>query len=91
MKLPGEASLAFEIEAAEDGVGRCRLVQTARYKPRGLLGLAYWYGVLPLHGYVFRGMLEGIKRAAEELALGDGPASGAASEAARVSAAGESE
>jgi hypothetical protein len=27
---------------------RSRLVQTARFRPRGLLGLAYWYGVMRL-------------------------------------------
>ncbi|MCY2953555.1 MAG: DUF2867 domain-containing protein [Planctomycetota bacterium] len=37
----------------------------ARFKPRGLAGLAYRYAVLPLHGYVFRGMLNGIRREAE--------------------------
>ena len=60
MKLPGEALLEFVIEPGEGG---SRLVQTARFLPRGLLGLAYWYAVLPLHGIVFRGMLEGIRKA----------------------------
>jgi len=27
--------------------------------------LSYWYAVLPLHSIVFKGMLRGIKRAAE--------------------------
>jgi Protein of unknown function (DUF2867) len=74
MKLPGEALLCFEIEpaggtgdeAGEDN-GRSRLVQTARFLPRGLLGLAYWYAVKPFHGIVFRGMLKGIRREAERL------------------------
>lgn len=65
MKLPGEALLCFEIEPG--GGGRSRLVQTARFLPRGLLGLAYWYAVLPLHGIVFRGMLDGIRREAERI------------------------
>jgi uncharacterized protein YbjT (DUF2867 family) len=64
MKLPGEALLEFTI--VPEGAG-CRLVQTARFLPRGLLGLAYWYAVLPFHGVVFRGMLEGIRRAAPGL------------------------
>jgi hypothetical protein len=38
---------------------------TARFRPRGLLGILYWYSVLPLHHIVFGGMLRGIKRAAE--------------------------
>jgi uncharacterized protein YbjT (DUF2867 family) len=66
MKLPGEASLEFEVQPHPDDHGRCMVVQTARFKPRGLLGLAYWYAVLPLHSIVFNGMLKGIRRAAEE-------------------------
>jgi len=68
MKLPGEAVLEFEIQKADaDGSNpRTRLTQTARFRPRGLLGLTYWYSVLPLHGIVFSGMLQGIRRAAEE-------------------------
>lgn len=63
MKLPGDALLSFSIAPLPDG--RCRLTQTARFKPRGLSGLAYWYAVLPLHAVVFSGMLEGIRRYAE--------------------------
>jgi len=44
---------------------RTRLTQTARFRPRGLAGLMYWYAVLPLHHIVFSGMLNGIRRAAE--------------------------
>jgi uncharacterized protein YbjT (DUF2867 family) len=66
MKLPGEALLEFAIEPG-DTLDRCRLVQTARFLPRGLAGLAYWYAVLPLHGIVFSGMLEGIRQEAERL------------------------
>jgi uncharacterized protein YbjT (DUF2867 family) len=58
MKLPGEALLEFSVEPQPDGL--TRLVQTARFRPRGLLGLAYWYSVLPLHDIVFNGMLRGI-------------------------------
>jgi uncharacterized protein YbjT (DUF2867 family) len=58
MKLPGEAILEFHMKTQPDG--RTRLVQTARFRPRGLLGLAYWYAVLPLHAIVFNGMLHGI-------------------------------
>ena len=55
---------------------RCRLVQTARFKPRGLAGLAYWYAVLPLHGPVFSGMLRGIERAALEIRDNGSPEDG---------------
>ena len=72
MKLPGEALLEFAIEPlpgpGADGRPRSELVQTARFLPKGLFGLAYWYGVLPFHNVVFRGMLAGIRRAAESSA-----------------------
>jgi len=67
MKLPGEAALRFDIEADGDEPPRCRVIQTARFKPRGLPGLIYWYMVVPLHSIVFNGMLRGIQRTAEEL------------------------
>ncbi|MEM6675868.1 MAG: SDR family oxidoreductase [Planctomycetota bacterium] len=66
MKLPGEALLEFHVEPVDDGRGDLvRVVQTASFIPRGLFGLAYWYAVLPLHGFVFRGMLRGIRKTAE--------------------------
>jgi hypothetical protein len=51
-----------------------RLTQTARFRSRGLFGLLYWYAVLPFHGIVFRGMLGGIRRFAENVPRADGPA-----------------
>lgn len=71
MKLPGEALLEFTVEEA--GQGRSRLTQTARFLPRGLAGLAYWYALLPAHGVVFRGMLDGIRRAALALRPASAP------------------
>lgn len=68
MKLPGEALLSFEVHPDARDAAKCTLIQTARFKPRGLIGLAYWYAVLPLHGLVFNGMLNGIRRAAEQAA-----------------------
>ncbi len=62
MKLPGVATLTVAV--APEGAGS-RLGLTARFQPRGLLGIAYWYSVLPLHGLVFAGMLRGLRRAAE--------------------------
>jgi uncharacterized protein YbjT (DUF2867 family) len=60
MKLPGEALLRFEITPLPGG--RARLVQTARFRPRGLFGMLYWFSVLPLHGIVFAGMIRGLAR-----------------------------
>jgi uncharacterized protein YbjT (DUF2867 family) len=66
MWVPGVAELEFTIEPLDNG--RSRLVQTARFQPKGLLGIAYWYAVVPLHNVVFRGMLRGVARAAARLA-----------------------
>jgi uncharacterized protein YbjT (DUF2867 family) len=63
MKLPGRAWLEFEVQPLAGG---SRLRQTATFDPLGLGGLAYWYGVWPLHQLVFAGMLRGIARAAAE-------------------------
>ncbi len=57
MKLPGEAWLEFRIEAP-DGVPA--LVQTATFRPRGLLGRIYWHGISPAHFFVFNGMAKAI-------------------------------
>jgi len=67
MKLPGVAFLTFEIQTIVDSndAPRCRLVQTAQFKPRGLFALLYWYSILPLHHLVFNGMLTGIRHAAQ--------------------------
>jgi uncharacterized protein YbjT (DUF2867 family) len=63
MKLPGHAELAFALTPGPEG--STRLSQTARFRPRGLLGLAYWYAVLPFHGFVFNQLLRGLKASAE--------------------------
>ena len=62
MKLPGRAWLEFEVTESADST---TIRQTAVFDPLGLLGLAYWYGIYPLHCLVFAGMLRGIVRAAE--------------------------
>jgi hypothetical protein len=58
--------LDFELSAATTADGRpgTRLIQTARFRPRGLWGLMYWYSVLPFHKPVFDGLIDGIARAA---------------------------
>ncbi|NNE00463.1 MAG: SDR family oxidoreductase [Pirellulaceae bacterium] len=65
MKLPGVAELEFRVEPITEDT--TRVTQTARFRPKGLLGLAYWYAVLPLHFFVFPTMVNGIKRDAEAL------------------------
>lgn len=67
MKLPGKAWLQFEVKPAEGAPTESDLAQTAFYEPKGLLGLAYWYSVLPAHAFVFPGMVREVARRAEAL------------------------
>ena len=61
MRLPGQAWLQFEVEPAEKG---SRITQTAVFRPLGLGGLIYWYGLYPIHWIIFRQMLREIARRA---------------------------
>lgn len=61
MKLPGRAWLEFEVTPCEQG---SKIRQTAIFDPIGLAGLLYWYGIYPLHQFVFAGMLRNLARAA---------------------------
>ncbi len=54
MKLPGEAWLEFKID--KNNI----LIQTATFRPLGLLGRLYWYSVFPFHGLIFKGMIKKI-------------------------------
>lgn len=61
MKLPGEAWLEFQLVGAP---GQETLLQRAVFRPRGVLGRLYWYGLLPVHRLIFRGMAARIAGAA---------------------------
>jgi len=50
MRVPGEAWLEFQIH---DNL----LTQTATFRPKGVLGRLYWISVYPLHGIIFKGMI----------------------------------
>ncbi|MGI9472398.1 MAG: SDR family oxidoreductase, partial [Rubripirellula sp.] len=63
MKVPGRAWLEFDVEPCEEG---STIRQTAIFDPVGIPGLAYWYGIYPLHALIFRGMLARIAEAAEQ-------------------------
>lgn len=62
MLLPGKAWLEWYIEPVGTG---SRLTQRAIFYPRGLLGRAYWYALLPFHGLIFGRMAARIAAAAE--------------------------
>jgi uncharacterized protein YbjT (DUF2867 family) len=57
MKLPGDAWLEFYID--DDNV----LHQKATFRPTGIAGRNYWYLLIPVHAFVFRGMIKGIRGA----------------------------
>jgi hypothetical protein len=57
MKLPGEAWLEFKIQ--ENGE-KYVLIQTATFRPLGLLGRLYWYTLLPFHFFIFKNMARNI-------------------------------
>ncbi len=68
MKMPGKGWLQYELRP----FGKDTLVrQTATFDPKGVLGRAYWYLVLPFHHFVFNGTLKGIDN--ECRALVEGP------------------
>jgi uncharacterized protein YbjT (DUF2867 family) len=64
MKLPGRGWLQFEARPLQEG--QTELVQTAYFASKGLFGLLYWYGIYPLHGLIFAGMIAAIARSAED-------------------------
>ncbi len=67
MKVPGRAWLEFRIEpvSSDPESPRTRIVQTAYFEPKGLLGLSYWYALAPIHPAIFRGMVRRLAHQAE--------------------------
>lgn len=66
MKLPGRAWLQFTLDD-DSSPDKVNATQRAIYYPKGLLGRAYWFAVLPFHGIVFNSMISNIANRAEEL------------------------
>lgn len=67
MRVPGRAWLEFQIRDNADG--QRSLVQTAYYQPHSFWGKLYWYALVPIHFFVFRGMARGIVRWAESYSV----------------------
>lgn len=61
MKTPGEALLEIKMKRINSEV--CNISLLARFLPKGLIGLLYWYVLYPFHQYVFTQMLKGIVKA----------------------------
>ncbi|EGB15874.1 NmrA family protein [Pseudodesulfovibrio mercurii] len=58
MRLPGEALLEFRLDTKWDNA--VDLSMTAKFLPRGLTGILYWYAMYPFHVLLFGNMLENI-------------------------------
>jgi uncharacterized protein YbjT (DUF2867 family) len=61
MRLPGEATLEFRNYPLNDDFTELQL--HSRFLPRGLFGIIYWYGLYPIHQWIFRGMIKGMASA----------------------------
>jgi len=72
MKVPGRASL--ELRLKEQSPHEVEVLLTARFLPKGLAGILYWWSVSPLHKVIFNGLLKGIGESLEKEVL-EGPTS----------------
>lgn len=70
MVVPGRAWLEYSIEPEGDG---SRLLQSARFHPRGLWGRLYWYSLLPFHALIFGRLAARLAAAAEGQERATGP------------------
>lgn len=57
MKLPGEAWLQFKLDQSSQELF---LVQTATFRPKGILGRLYWYALIPFHFFIFQKMAKAL-------------------------------
>jgi hypothetical protein len=64
MKAPGAGVLEFAVRPGPGGAGST-VSATAYWHPAGVLGLLYWYALVPAHLFLFRGLTRGIQRIAE--------------------------
>lgn len=64
MLVPGQAWLQFKAAPLPDGT--TLLSQTAFFAPKGLFGWAYWYGLYPIHGLIFSGLIRQVARRAAQ-------------------------
>ncbi len=62
MRLPGEALLEFKLETQWKNA--VELSMTAKFLPKGLIGILYWYAMYPFHVALFSNMIENISHQA---------------------------
>ena len=63
LKLPGDGWLQFEAHPMEPGTSCLRIVIT--FAPRGLFGVLYWYGLLPIHRLCLKSLIRSLQSEAE--------------------------
>ena len=56
LKIPGRATLEFLLKRSDDHTTEVNQLTT--FVPRGLFGLFYWYGILPVRGLAFKKVLQ---------------------------------
>jgi hypothetical protein len=59
MKGPGAGVLEFEVKPGLGGRGST-VSATAYWHPAGVLGIAYWYALMPAHLFLFKGLTRAI-------------------------------
>lgn len=62
MRMPGDAWLEWRTAPSDDHPGRTLVTQRARFVPRGILGRAYWWVLVPFHQAIFPMMLRRMMR-----------------------------
>jgi hypothetical protein len=62
-KLPGAGVLEFRIRP--EGENRHRITVTAHFNAAGPLGFIYWFALVPVYHWLFRGMTRRIAKRAE--------------------------
>jgi uncharacterized protein YbjT (DUF2867 family) len=60
MKAPGAGVLEFAIRSGPGGAGSI-VSATAYWHPAGVLGLLYWYALVPAHVFLFRGLTRSLQ------------------------------
>jgi uncharacterized protein YbjT (DUF2867 family) len=66
MKVPGKAWLEFQSVPQPDG--KTLLTQTAYFAAHGIAGFLYWYLLLPIHSFIFSGLIRKVAERAQKLA-----------------------
>ena len=70
MRAPGSGVLEFAIDEDVTDAGKPQgstITATAYWHPAGVWGLLYWFALVPMHLFIFKGMCRAIAREAEAI------------------------